>query len=730
MLQDEIRGLALALGMEEFGRRLFGGLEVTEEARQAISCSLLTGRHLLLTGPPGSGKTALTQRIGALLQDTQAVAGCPVNCAPEDPSCPWCQERLARGEALSSIPFPARMRVKKIQGSGDLVPEDLMGDLDLERALRDGLRSLSAFIPGKLLRANRCLLIIDFLDRMPERVLNIILQALEGDSLSVGAFEERFPLDSLVVATGSARGLQGLPLDLVDHFEVVPLSYPSLKEQEAGIVRRSLGTALGEEEVERVVDIVSRTRSHHEVERGASTRGTLRYAELLAAYSQMGQDGQALRKAAFTSLPHRLELALELDIPGKREDIVQEVLDEALGGEKPQELVSLSKEDLLALVEEIAREDKFRKPLKYGAFDILLKRIQRFPDSQLARLHREAVLRLQQLYPERFKKDNLTLELLEEFEEVRHREERAKKARRELETEALAQTLQLLEKEQILQKGSFGWELSHRGITFLLERLTPRVWESIYTYGYGKHATGKKFTIGEGRVVGVRQYRFGDHYRDISFKDTMRQAIRHRRPEVTKEDIMVTTKDIRAKLDIILVVDLSGTMRQLEKLWYAKESAIALALAAAQSGDRLGVVAFSNLAEVIVDVTGNPHRVTRKVIDLELHENAFTNIGFGLVKACQLFDRHRGGRASRHIILISDGDATAPHPSPQKYALRQAARAARKGISISCVCINEESTDPELMRRLARIGKGRTYLIGPEGMAEAVLQERLLAKSR
>ncbi|MEE9203108.1 MAG: vWA domain-containing protein, partial [Dehalococcoidia bacterium] len=197
---------------------------------------------------------------------------------------------------------------------------------------------------------------------------------------------------------------------------------------------------------------------------------------------------------------------------------------------------------------------------------------------------------------------------------------------------------------------------------------------------------------------------------------------------VTREDIMVTTKDIRAKMDIILVVDLSGTMRQLEKLWYAKESAIALSLAAAQSGDRVGVVTFSNMAEVKVDVTTNPHRVCGKVIDMELHEKAFTNIGYGLLQGAHLFDRHRGGRASRHLILISDGDATAPHPSPQKYALRQAARAARKGITISCICISEESSDPELMRRIARIGKGRTYVIGAEGITDAVLQERLAAR--
>ena len=192
---------------------------------------------------------------------------------------------------------------------------------------------------------------------------------------------------------------------------------------------------------------------------------------------------------------------------------------------------------------------------------------------------------------------------------------------------------------------------------------------------------------------------------------------------------MVTKKDIRTKIDIVLVVDLSGTMRQLEKLWYAKESAIALSMAATQYGDRVGVVSFSNLADVVADITDNPHRLARKVIDLELHENAFTNIGYGIFKACALFSHHPKGRASQHIILVSDGDATAPHPSPQKYAFRQASMAARKGITISCICINEESTDPELMRRIAKIGKGRIYFIGRQELSGTLLEERYAAGS-
>ena len=192
---------------------------------------------------------------------------------------------------------------------------------------------------------------------------------------------------------------------------------------------------------------------------------------------------------------------------------------------------------------------------------------------------------------------------------------------------------------------------------------------------------------------------------------------------ITREDIRVAVKDIHSRMDIILVLDLSGTMQQLEKLWCAKESAIALALAATRYGDRVGLVTFSNRAEVAVDLTRSVYRLTRRAIDLELHENAFTNIGHGLFKAYQLFSRRLKGDTSQHIILISDGDATAPYPSPQRYALRQVAQIVRKGITISCICINEETADPDLMGKIARIGKGRLYLVEQEGLKTALLAE-------
>jgi Mg-chelatase subunit ChlD/MoxR-like ATPase len=731
LLRQEIIRTLYRLGPEALGQAVFRDLEVEDSEKRELLSSICSGHHLFILGPPGSGKTSVAGNLWAVLGDIEVVEGCPMNCAPADASCPWCMQRKARGETLRSTTLSAAQRMVKVQGSGGLMVEDLIGDLDPEAALRTGIYSTEAFLPGKLLKANRGILLIDFVDRVPERVLNVIMYAVQGGTITIGALEQNIELDTLVVATGGEDTLKGLPLDFIDNFDVVRLGYVEDEAKQARIVRSRLGNrsaSIGDKALDKAITIVNETRHHAEVVRGVSTRGMIRNAEYLATLPDLKSKNEddLLMAAASVSLPHRLKLAAEVDLPGKREQIVEEIVDKVTGAVRvSEELATLTKDDVLALVEEIAKEDKLRKPLKYGAFDLLLKRIKRFPDTRLAQLYRDIAARLPELYPERYSTDNLDDALLLEVEELRKEKERIHEM---LERKALAKMLEFLEKEDILERTSTGWMLSQRGINMLLEKLTPRLDEGGNLYGYGKHASGKKLSLGEGRIVGTRHYRFGDKYRDISFRDTIREAIRHRRQHITREDILVNIKDIRTRMDIVLVIDVSGTMLQLDKFWFAKESAIALVLAATSYKDRVAVVSFSNLADVVVDLTASPHKATRKLIDLELHENAFTNIGFGLSKACELLEHHPKGRAKQHVILISDGDATAPHPSPQKYALRQAANVARRGITISCICINQRSADPELMRRIAKTGKGRIYLIGAEELSTTVLEEAAAAR--
>lgn len=727
MIREEIAAAIRMMGQEDIDNHVFHNLYLPRQKKLAFLSSLCSGHHILVLGPPGCGKTTLANRVSTLLSPIEVVDGCPLNCSLSTPSCPWCTWTINRGGTLKKRTLSGEDRIKKVQGSAGLAPQDLIGDVDPEMVITQGIHSLAAFVPGKLLRANRGILLIDFFDRVSERVLDVILSAVQDGTVTIGAYDEKLTLDLLVLAVGNEQALTSLPADLLDIFDIISLDY-----QSSEIERKVVSGCISKENrdiVDEAVDIVVHTRDHADVKRGASTRGTIKYAELLTSLSQLGNTDkrELMHTGASIALPHRIELTINADNPRKRDQIIDEIADDVLGTtQKEEALLSLSRDDILSLAEEIARTDGYREPLKYGAFELLLKRVHRFPESMLANLHQDMMHKLIELYPERYGKDSLTDELLRDIEASRKTEEEIKQARADLEAQALQETLKLLEQKKILERNATGLELSQSGITFLLETLLPKSWDTKHP-GSGKHNTGRKLAVGEGKVVGLRHFHFGDRYQDISIRDTMREAIRNRRQNLTKEDMMVAVKDIRAKMDIVLAVDLSGTMQQLEKLWYAKQSCIALSLAASRFQDRVAIVSFSNLADTTANLTSNPYTLTRKVLELQLHRNAFTNIGYGLLKACQLLQRRHAVSSNRHIILISDGCATAPHPSPQKYALRQAARAAAHGITISCICINQESADPELMSKIARIGKGRSYLVGHEHLAETILGERSVA---
>lgn len=720
-VKSEIKD-TIILNRSDAEQRLFNNLFLPNSTHRNIMSSLVAGHHLLIIGPPGSGKTSIAMNVANLLSPRKGVKDCPLHCYENDQGCPWCN--YMKKKELADI--KASERVVRIQGSSEITPEDIIGDLDPDAAILYGMRSTRAFVPGKALRANHGVLILDFIDKMPERPMNALIQTMEGDTVFTSHFDEKIPLDVLMIGTGGPEALDILPGNLIDNFDIIITDYIEDAEKEKKAITAK---AVLREEVEMsgflddAAKILAKTRTHDEIKRGVSTRGGIKYVELANAYPRMNQRDsitkQDIKDAAVSALPHRLQLHDYVATVKKPDDLLMEIVDEVIGDGR-QEVPLFSKDSLMALAKEIATRSDLKRPLKYGFYDILLKRIQKNPDSELSQLH-------QGIYDKAYdiaEKEELTEELLERVEEARKLKERMVLRKKELEMEALNKTLDTLADIGMLEKNENGYLMGQKGITCLLEMLFPNVVGKVRFYGYGKHVIGKKSPFGTGRIVGTRKYHLGDSYKNVSFKDTLREAIRNRRKKITREDIRVNKKDIRSKLYIVLAIDLSGTMAELDKLWYAKETSGAVALSSLGYKDKVGVVSFSNLADNVVEITDNPYELMSAVLDLNLHENAFTNIGYGIRKAKEMLLRYRKSSAARHIIMISDGDATAPDPSPDKFAIREAMKTARKGITISTVCINQLSANPKLLQKIARIGRGRMYTIDKtEELTSTVLED-------
>lgn len=260
---------------------------------------LESGRHLLLEGPVGVGKT------------TVALAVCA---------------HLGR-------------ETVRVDGDDRYSESKLTGWFDPPLVLQRGYNEES-FFPGPLLQAMRegRVLFINELNRMPESVQNVLLPALDERLLQVPHIGEVRAAEGFqVVATQNpveyvATG--HLSEALRDRFEHLALAYQSADEERA-IVRRETGCD-DAELVDVAVRLTRATRRHARFRKGASVRAAIAVVSIAARLE--GPRREVLRRAAEAALTTRVDLREDLDATfGAALDELMELVVER--GEDPDEVL-------------------------------------------------------------------------------------------------------------------------------------------------------------------------------------------------------------------------------------------------------------------------------------------------------------------------------------------------------------------------------------------------------
>ncbi len=289
------------------------GFFAAADTKETILAVLVSGRHLLLEGPPGTGKTTLAKILASLLGPMETVSGCRFNCNPLAPSpvCPDC--RHITDKKTTEIAGSARFL--RIQGSPELMPEDLIGDVDPVIAMQCGIHDPRAFLPGRIQRAHRKLLFIDELNRVPERTQNTLIQVLEEGTTTLAGFEIEVTVETIVIATQNPQesaGVDRVSETLADRFERVHIGYPT-REEEIAILqryaRKQPDIAFDPGLVQKVVEISQATRHNEDLARPASVRAsiaTYEQAQAIARLSGRREVGREdIQKAAMISLQGR-----------------------------------------------------------------------------------------------------------------------------------------------------------------------------------------------------------------------------------------------------------------------------------------------------------------------------------------------------------------------------------------------------------------------------------------
>jgi MoxR-like ATPase len=238
-----------------------------EREVELVVAALAADRHVMLEGPPGTGKSTLLRAVA---------------------------DELGLGFEF-------------VEGNAELTPARLVGHFDPARVLVDGYDP-DVFVDGPLVSSMRdgSLLYIEEINRIPEETLNVLITVMSERELHVPRLGRVVaePGFRLVAAMNpfDAVGTARISSAIYDRVCRLSVDYQSATDEQA-IVAKVVDPAPDPIWLAMVVEVVRLTRVHPDVRIGSSVRGAIDVAAVAASLAP-------LRRSSATAFDVGLDSAI------------------------------------------------------------------------------------------------------------------------------------------------------------------------------------------------------------------------------------------------------------------------------------------------------------------------------------------------------------------------------------------------------------------------------------